>query len=100
MVFSQDTICLSTIPRLFADYFRPPADYSGCCPATIRRLLSRSFCCSVQVRGGSLVLGISGGAASGAAEKRSRNALRRCIRRGMLRGVSIPGNLRRVLNTL
>ena len=54
----------------------------------------------MQVRGGSLVLAISGGAASGAAENRSGNALRRCIRRGMLRGVSIPGDLQRVLNAL
>ena len=100
MVFSQDTICLSTIPRLFADYFRPPADYSGGCPATIRRLLSRSFLCLVQDRGCSPALAILGGAASGAAEKRSGNVLRRRIRRGMLRGVSVTGVLRRILNTL
>ena len=100
MVFSQDTICLSTIPRLFADYFRPPADYSGGCPATIRRLLSRSFLCLVQDRGCSPALAILGGAASGAVEKRSGNVVRRRIRRGMLRGVSVTGVLRRILNTL
>lgn len=91
---------MSTIPRLFADYFRPPADYSGCCSATIRRLLCRSFCCPAQVRGCSLVLAISGGAAPGAAEKRSGNVLRRRIGRGMLREVSVTGVLRRILNTL
>lgn len=100
MALSQDMICLSTIPRLFADYFRPTADYSGGCSATTRRLLRRSFLCLVQDRGCSLVLAISGGAAPGAAENRSGNALRRHIRRGILRGVSIPGDLRRVLNAI
>lgn len=100
-MLSQDTLCLSTITRLSADYFRPPADYSGGCPATIRRLLSRSFLCLVQDRGCSPALAILGGAASGAAEKRSGNVLRRRIRRGMLRGgVSVTGVLRRILNTL
>lgn len=83
------------------------ADYS----ATIRRLF-QGLLCDYPATIVPLVLlsgtgsrrfsdtGDSGRRGSGSCCKTPGDALRRCARRGMFKGVSIPGDLRRVLNTL
>ena len=86
----------ATIRRLFQTACRLfrvlPCDY----PATIVPLVVRSstgprrFCDT----------GDSGRRGSGSCCKTPGDALRRRARRGMFKGVSIPGGLRRVLNTL